>query len=541
MDFLHKILHLDYFIFFLIISLGLIIGRIKIKGISLGSSAIVISSLIFGYFFSILKIDITISNIIQNIGLVLFIYTIGIQSGPSFFDSLKTNGSKFIILALMPTILGGVIVYIITFFDKKIEPDIIVGIFTGAMTSTPGLAAAEEATHSDLASIGYSVAYPFGMVTLILLIKIIPKLFKINIQKEELDYNQSIISKSPELISRKYLIENEKIIGKTVGEMNFRNITNCNISRVLKKSNGNVISVTPDMILEHGDIAVVIGTKYNLNFVEEFLGKKITFEFPKEVDYDAEWFFVTEEKTINITLDKLKLKEHFQAVIIRIRRSGIDITPNRNTKLKFGDKINVSFQKSKFKDLELLFGNKIDKLNSFSFFPIAIGSLIGILLGTFSFSVYGLNIKFGITGGVLISSILLSYRGKTGPIIWSLSGSGNQLLRELSFLLFLVPIGLSAGSKLPTILSSYGYFLIFYTLIISIGIPITMTIIAKYFLKINMLSFLGILASGMTSSTSLGAIDSLTTTDAHKISYASTYPFALLAIILGSQILALLL
>ena len=538
----NEIISSDYLILLLTIALGLLIGNLKIKGFSLGSSAVIIAALPIGYLYGLFEYDFKIPLVIQNMGLVLFIYTVGIESGPSFFDTLKKNGIKFISLGMMPTIVGGILTALVLMIFPSIGKDISIGIFTGSLTSTPGLAAAQEATGSDLATIGYSIAYPFGTVGIILFIKLFPKIFRIDIKKEEEKYLKEISSEAPELIEKRFIVENDYVIGKNLIQLNFRNKTKCNIPRIWKKEDNKILSSTPNVILEKGDIISVVGTEENLGLANAFIGKETNEEIPEQSTYKVKWFLITEKNIINRHLMHLRLKENYNAVVVRIRRAGIDLTPGKNSKFRFGDKVQISFKKGNLKGLERFLGNSMKQLNTFSFLPIMIGSVLGILVGFVPINFGSVEIKLGITGGVLMTAVLLSYKGKTGPIVWSLTGSGNMILREFGLLLFLAPVGISGGAKLDAVLSNYGLSIFLIGVFITIMVPIICTLIARYLYRnVNMISFMGILSAGMTSTPALGGVDSMTKLNAHKVAYAATYPFATIIVIFISQLLAIIL
>lgn len=221
-----ELLSNSYFALFLIVALGFILGRIKIFGLSLDVSAVIFIALVFGHY------GIVIPKDFQNLGLVLFIFTIGIQAGPGFFESFKKEGRQLASFASLLIIAAAIVtVLIITVFN--IDKNIAIGLFTGSLTSTPGLAAAIDYTNSPLASIGYGVGYPFGVIGVILFIRFLPKILNISIKKSEEEFNSKVKEEFPEILRNNFVVENENIAGKTIGELRIRFMTKAVVSRVV--------------------------------------------------------------------------------------------------------------------------------------------------------------------------------------------------------------------------------------------------------------------------------------------------------------------
>ncbi len=522
----------EYFVLFLIICIGFIIGNIKIKGISLDISAIIFVALLFGHF------GISISNVTGKIGLVLFIYTIGIQAGPGFFDSFKDQGKKLAILAFI-VILSASLLTLLSSLIFGIETPVAIGLLSGALTSTPGLAAAIETTKSPLVSIGYGIAYPFGVIGVILFVKLYPKIFKINIKASEDDYITKTQSCYEEITTQNYIVENEKVIDKTIGELRIRGITNAVISRVLHE--GTPITPEPDTVLRKGDLIKAVGTIEALRRIKLLIGNETEADIPLDRNHEVQSVLVTNKEVVGKHLGEYNLRGNYHATITRIRRSGIDLTPNPELKIQMGDKVMVACSKENMKQVITLFGNNDTKLSDTDFFPVAAGIVLGVLLGRLSIS-FGNAFSFnlGITGGILIVAILLGRVGKTGKILWTMSGSANQLMRQLGLMLFLANVGTSAGATLVETFREYGIQLFLIGAIITIVPMLAATLISQLVFKINFLSILGAVTGSMTSSPGLAAADSMTDTNAPSVAYATVYPIAMVLLIVCIQVLGLL-
>ena len=413
-----------------------------------------------------------------------------------------------------------------------------IGLFTGALTSTPGLAAAIEATHSPVASIGYGIAYPFGVIGVILFIKMAPKIFRVNIKQEEENFKLQQRSSIPEITNQTFIVTNENIEGKTLSELRVRFMTKANISRIMRKDSELVVPA-PDVKLYKGDLIKAVGDKEALERVKVLIGKPTKKIIPQSGNLEIKWFVVSNEHVVNKSLAELNLMGNYHATITRIRRSGIDLSPHPSTRLRYGDKVMVSVYKGNVPLVKEVLGDSIKHISETSFLPVAFGIVIGIILGAIAIPLGGLHFKLGLTGGVLLSSLYLSWKGKTGPIIWNLAGPANQLLRQMGLLLFLTPVGIRAGEHLKSAIATHGFSLFIYGIFLTLIPMIIATIVGKYLLKINFLSLLGALTGGMTSTPGLSAAESMTETEAPQIAYAAVYPFSLVLVIIIAEVLAL--
>ena len=522
----------NYFALFLIILIGFIVGRIKIKGISLDVSAVIFVALVFGHY------GVQIPKDFQYLGLVLFIFTIGIQAGPSFFESFKDNGRELGTLATILIISSSLITFCVYYFFG-IDKSLAIGLLNGALTSTPGLAAAIDTTGSPLASIGYGIGYPFGVIGVIFFVSFLPKILRINLLKEEEKYKNELKSGFPEIIRKYFIVENENVIGKTLGELNIRFMTKAVISRVMQGD--KVIVPTKETVFQKGDLIRAVGTEKALERVHLLIGSEETErEIPKSPDYEVRSVLVTNKDVVKNTLGELNIFNTYNATITRIRRSGINISPSPSTKLQFGDKLIIACDKANMGHVSRIFGDDDRKLSNTDFLPIAAGIILGILVGKLSINMGDFSFSLGLTGGILLVALVLGRTGKTGPIMWTMTGAANQLLRQLGLLFFLAAVGTNAGSSLVETFLEYGMELFLYGIVITLLPMIITTVIARYFLKVNLLTLLGTLTGSMTSTPGLATVDNMVDTDAPAIAYATVYPIAMVLLIIAVQILSLL-
>ena len=525
-----ELLKSSYFALFLIVALGFMLGRIKVKGVSLDVSAVIFIALLFGHY------GVFIPKELGNFGLVLFIFTIGIQAGPGFFDSFRSKGKTLIIITML--LIGSASLTAVALkYLCNIETASVVGLIAGALTSTPGLAVAIDSTASPLASIAYGIAYPFGVIGVILFVKLLPKIMRVDLEKEARTLDAERKSKFPEMETCLFKVTNDAVFGKTLAELRFSNMTGAIISRM--KSNGHILIPMGITQLSQNDCVQCVGTKEALSQAELLLGEREEGELPLADTQDIQSLLLTNKKVVGKQLRELRLHQNFGCTVTRVRRSGIDLTPSENLELKFGDKLMVVGEKEGLNGFACMIGNNAKLLSDTDFFPIAMGIVLGVIFGKLNISL-GENISFspGLTGGVLIVALILSAVGKTGPIIWSMSGPSNQLLRQLGLLLFLAEVGTSAGKTLVATFQTSGLLLFGVGAAITIVPMLVAVIVGRLIFKISMLDLLGTITGGMTSTPGLAAADSMVDSNIPSVAYATVYPIAMVFLIMFIQVSA---
>ncbi len=519
----------SYFSVFLIIALGFLLGNIKIKGVSLDSSAILFVAMLFGHF------GVIIPKALGNFGLVLFIFTIGIQSGPSFFDSFKKNGKNILILsAIIIGSSGGVALLLGYLFDVEIEG--VIGLISGALSSTPALATATDLSDSPIVSIAYGISYPFSVIGVIIFVKLFPKLFKVDLNKEALRIEEESRAIYPEVKSAVFRVINPNVFGKTLANLQIRTMTGAVVSR--HSHEGKISIAKAKTRIAEGDLLKAVGTVNSLSQFELLIGERTDIVLPVEKNHVSESLLVTNKKIVEKTLGSLSFTSVYGCNVTYIRRSGINLSPTPDIKIKLGDKLVVVGEQDNVREVSMLLGNDAKKLSSTDFFPIAMGVVLGILVGQIQIAFSdSFSFSLGLTGGVLIVALLLSKIGKTGPILWTMSDTSNQLLRQLGLLLFLAEVGSSAGATLIATFQTYGllYFLI--GVVITIVPMILAGVVGRYVLKINGLELLGTIIGGMTSTPGLAAVGSMTDSNVPNLTYASAYPLAMVLLIVMLQII----
>jgi len=519
---------MPYFSLFLIILIGYFLGKVKIAGISLDLAAVLFVAILAGYW------GFVIPSELKMIGLVMFIFSVGYQAGPSLIESFRKKGLRLILLGTV-IVVSGLLVTLLFAFIFGLKDTIAAGIFTGALTSTPGLAAIIEATHDANASIAYGIAYPFGVIGVVLFVKLYPRIMRVRIQEAEKDYEKNLQGTHPGLYSKNFVVENPEIIGKSIAEIHFRKQTGANISRVLQ--NGAAFTPREETPLYKGSIIKAVGTLEALNKVEALIGKVTTVGIALSENYEVRFITVTNKQVLGKAISELEVHSKYNAVVTRIRRSGVELFPGYDVKLQFGDRIRVAGNKENLREVAGFFGDNENQVYESDFWPISLGIVLGVLLGLPKIHIGGFDLSLGATGGVLAMAIIISRIGRIGPVVFSVSSHGNYLMRQFGLLIFMATIGTEAGADIIEVLSTKGWNLLLIGFSVTIIPMIVGAIFGSLIFKMDILSFLGALTGGMTSTPGLGSVTSMTNTNAPGVAYATIYPIALVLMIVGVQII----
>lgn len=515
----------------LIVVIGFIIGRIRILGFSFETSAILLVAMVFGNY------GFTLPEEFQTLGLILFIYSVGLQAGPSIFNIGKKQGFQ---LNLIVLVLISFSALFTTLLAKLFGLDmaLAIGLFTGALTSTPGLAAGLEATGSPLTSAGYGLAYSFGVIGVIIFIKFLPLLFKSNLEDEEKRLAEEEKKEKKNIIRKEVLITNEELEGKTIGELNFYRTTHTIISRIYHK--GEVILPKNETVIHLNDIVRLVGEENLVKATIPLLGRETEEKIPDVSNFESNQFVLTNKEIVGKTLRELNLREHYNANITRIRRGGMEFLAESNLKLQWGDKITVVGEKEHMEDIKKLFGDEMRKVEYGDIFPIMMGILLGIFVGLIPFSVGQiLSISLGVSGGVLLMGILLSNRGKIGPVIFQVPAPLISFMRDFGLVFFLSTVGIKAGSQIGTIIQKEGVEIILISILITVVPMIFVSLWMKIYLKKKVIEMLGILSGGMTSSPGLAVASNMTSSQRPIVLYATVYPLAMILMIIWAKVMAL--
>lgn len=536
-------------IYCVVIAAGVVLGKIKIFGISLGITFVLFAGIAVGHFgFSV---NHQVIDFIKDFGLILFVFSIGLQVGPGFFSSFKKGGLALNIMALSIIFLGALTTLIIHFVTGTSMP-MLVGIMSGAVTNTPGLGAAQEALKQVSSSLpdgnipeiglGYAVAYPFGVVGIICTMLIVRKTGRINLKKELESYDNAHhpAEKTPKKICVKVI--NPKIFNKTIVEISKQIHCEIVISRVLHE--GEIKAASSDTILYENDVILVVAQKGLLPEIAKYIG--VLSELDLSVTSGpliSKQILVTNKNIFGKNLSEFRLRSNYNVNVTRGIRAGIEFVASPHLKLQMGDKLTVVGDEASVEKVAGLFGNSLKRLNEPNIIPIFIGILLGVILGSIPIMIHGIPnpIKLGIAGGPLIVAILLSKFGYRLSLTSYTTPSANLMLREMGIVLFLASIGISAGEKfIPTLISGDGFIWMGYGAMITL-IPILLTaFFSRFILKRNYFEICGLLSGSMTDPPALAYATGIAQSEAPAIAYATVYPLAMFMRILIAQLLILL-
>ena len=537
----------------LVAVLGLWMGSWKIKGVGLGIGGVLFGGIIVGHYTEAMGITLNAHTLhfIQEFGLILFVYTIGIQVGPGFLASLRSSGLKLNGFAALVVFLGcvvAVLLYII--FDVPLP--ILLGIYSGAVTNTPALGAGQQilselgvsADLLDITGMGYAVAYPFGICGILISMWLLRLIFKVNIDQEAIVYNSNSGDKKEGLQTLNIAVRNPNLNGLTFVQIPAITEGAIICSRLKR---GNQLSIPKESTpIELNDVLHLVGTKAALEKARLVIGDIVDISLStKGTDLQVERLVVTNEIVLGKKIRELELKEKYDVVISRLNRAGVELIPNSHTSLQFGDILNLVGSKDAIAAVSGMVGNAEQKLQHVQMLPIFIGIGLGILLGSIPLYLPGFPaaLKLGLAGGPLIVALILARIGSIGKLYWFMPPSANLALREIGIVLFLAVVGLKSGNGfIDTLVNGDGFSWMAYGALITF-IPLIITgCIARIFGELNYLSMCGMLAGSMTDPPALAFANGLHPTNgAAALSYATVYPLVMCLRILSPQILAILL
>jgi putative transport protein len=530
---------------FTVIGLGYLVGQIKVFGFSLGVSAVLFVGIAFGA----LDKRLGVPESMYIIGLVLFVYAIGLQSGPTFFASFqkrgfRTNGIAATLLA------SGAIAAIVLWKILGISAPSAAGLFCGALTNTPALAATVETVrtlsinlpqevadlNANSSVVTYGLAYPFGVLGVLLWFFVFTKIFKIDFAKEEAARLKE--SGSDTILSRTYHITNPALAGKTVGEsLKLLGQPGFALSRIKKGEMTSI--VTPDTFLSAGDWIVAVGTSEALERARILFGEESAVHMPLDnTGIDFRRIFVSHPAVVGKRIHELNLEREFGATITRLRRGDVDFVPSQGTTLELGDRIRVVTRHENIDRITKYFGDSMKSISETDFLSISFGIVLGVMVGMIPFPLpHGMVFKLGFAGGPLIVALLLGRLERTGPIIWALPFTANLVLRQIGLVFFLAGIGTKAGYGFGATFQSGGWGLIAAGALITTCVVVLTILVGYKYLKLPMSAVMG-MASGMhTQPACLAYANQQAQSDQPNIWYATVYPASMITKIILAQII----
>ena len=545
--FLKYLEHNKILLLFLVIVMGYILGKIKIKGFNLGIANVLFVGLAFGS----LSESMILPDIVYTLGLVLFVYTSGLQSGPGFFRSFNRVGLTYNLTVILVLSLSAILTIIIGKIFR-IEPEVISGMYSGALTNTPALASIIETLKNNSSEIngenlsvllgkpiaGYSITYPIGVIGVLFNMFIFRKFFKVNLEKESILTANKLGLGGVELQNRDVRITNENIKGKTIEEIfKSQELYGIIASRIQKKDTVEIVNGR--VILELNDILALVGNPSDLNKAIKYFGEeeKINLSIDRSV-LDFRRIFVSNKNVVGIPLRELNLHQKFKATITRLKRGDSEIVPTMDTILQAGDRIRVVASREDMEKVSKFFGDSFQSLTEIDYISISLGIAMGLLIGEIPIPLPGgAFFKLGVAGGPLLVALILGYLERTGNIVWGMSYNANLTVRQLGVVLFLAGIGLKAGYSFGDNLLKYGYILLIIGACITFFNTILMILIGKYFLKIPFSLLLGILSGVQTQPACIAYVNDEVKNSVPNYGYSMVFPISMITKIILVQII----
>jgi len=536
-------------VYAIVIASGVLLGKLNFKGISFGIACVLFTGILAGHFG--FKVNAEIVEFIRDFGLILFVYTMGLQVGPGFFASLQRQGLKFNLLAVMCVALSvGVVIAI--FFITKIPMPALVGIMSGAVTNTPGLGAATQTlkdisdAHPGIANVPmgtfYALAYPGGVLGIILCMIVFKRMYKINLEKE----NQAFVQKNMEKVPRpgtiNLIVKNPSIYGKTVTTLFDTLHSKFVVSRIYHQD--QLKQVTKNTVLQEDDVIMVVAQPNDFDRLRTIVGQESNLDLSKvNGPLVVKKVRITKPEAYSHSLAYLDPLKNYGVMITRISRAGMEFIASGDSRLQFGDIVTAIGEEKQVEELIKDFGNSEKKLMEPHVAGLFLGITIGVIFGSIPFAIPGLSVpvKLGLAGGPLIIAILISRFAGFIPLTSYVTQSANYMVREIGIVLFLASVGLKAGPDfVHTLTSTQGPEYLLLGISITL-IPLVITaLVSRLIYKLNYLEVCGLLAGASTDPPALSFSTQMTGSDAPAIAYAGVFPLTMFLRILLPQLLLLL-
>jgi putative transport protein len=533
---------------FTVLFLGILLGKLKIMKVSLGISGIVFVGILSGHLGY--RVHAETQEFLRDFGLILFVYAIGMQVGPSFFSRLKQDGLLYNSLAIGTVLLGALVTYLLFVFTGN-GMDNMIGMMAGAVTNTPSLGAAKAAL-KDIAiqapdkiwndpTNAYAITYPFGIIGIILVMILAKHLFKIDVKNEITLFNEQIKKKHPAPEVKKCRLTNPVYFGKTLQEV--VGVKNIIVSRIKHSGSTVVQSPNSDYLLQERDVLMLVGLPQDLDQMIELLGYESADNFIESQDITlTKSFIVTRSDVINKTIGQLNFLGTFNSRVTRVYRTGLELLANDELVLHYGDKLRVVGAESDLNQIEKLVGNSEKRLQEPQLLSIFLGIILGVFVGSIPFFLPGLSVpvKLGMAAGPLLVAILISRFGGISSLHSYLQQSALLFMKDFGISLFFASIGIHAGETFyHTFITYNGWIWVLYGLIITITPILIMLMIARYVFKLNFMPLLGLIAGSYTDPAALDFSTNYYKSDLPLQAYATVYPLVTITRIVIAQILVL--
>jgi len=529
-------------------ALGMALGRVKISGIPVGIAGVLFAGLLLGN--TGIQLHPEVAMFARELGLLLFVYTIGLELGPSFLDSLKRQGLKLNALAVF-VVAGGVAVTLALAGLFGLPLPLAVGLLTGATTNTPSLGAAQQALTQipgiapemlRLPAVGYALAYPLGVIGIITTLALLRVFLRIQVDQEAARLKAAESAPSPPIARWNILVRNPNIHDIPISRLPGLENSGVVVSRILQQD--RLALALPGTRLHPGDTVLAVGPESGLEALRLVLGERASTDLhAMEGPVEARRVVVTQPGVAGKSLRSLNLTQDYGVNVTRVHRSGIDLAPQPGLALQMGDQLTVVGQAADLDRLAPVLGNSPKALEHLNILPFFTGIALGVLVGSIPLALPGLPapVKLGLAGGPLLVGMLLSRFIRVGPLVWYMPPNANLLLREAGIVLFLSCVGLQAGPGFVEALQQgQGWLWMLAGASITL-IPLAAAALAgRLFLRLNFLTLCGVLSGSLTDPPALAYANSLSDSNGPAVAYATVYPLTMLLRIIAAQLILLL-
>lgn len=534
----------------LVAMVGLSIGALKFRGLGLGIAGVLFAGLAAGHFG--LAMNHSVLEFAREFGLILFVYTIGVQVGPGFFSSLRKQGLPLNLMAAT-VVIGGALLTVLLWklFLPKEQLAAAVGLLSGATTNTPSLASAQQALKDQagvlpatltLPGQAYAIAYPFGILGIIISMLAVKFMFRIDVKAETDELARQAAAAAPRLENANIEVHNHNLEGIELRELPLISTTSVVISRVYRQGESSL--ARPTTKLKVGDVIHAVGVAAAVKDLRTLVGKDSDIDVRKVVGaISAQRLLVSKSAAINKQLGELAFPQRYGVNLTRISRSGIDLPVTATSRLHAGDFVTVVGETESVEKVAAEVGNSSKQLNHPQLIGVFLGVALGVLIGSIPIMIPGIPapLRLGLAAGPLVVAIILSYLGRIGPVMWYMPNSANLMLRELGIVLFMACVGIKGGKGFIDNLMASGVTWLLIGAAITLVPMLIMGIIGRAIFKLNYLTLCGLLSGSMTDPPALAFAQSITGSDGPTVSYATVYPLVMLLRVFSTQAIVLLL
>ena len=530
----------------LVVAIGVMFGKIKIAGVSFGVTWILFIGIVFGCMG--FNINSHLLHFVKEFGLILFVYSVGLQVGPGFFSAFRKGGLSLNIVAMV-VVAVGVLLTIALHYASGLPITTMVGILSGAVTNTPGLGAAQQ-TNSDLTGVdapeiamAYAVAYPLGVVGCILSLLLMRYIFKVNVKREEADAMEVSGNGGGQAVTTLSLVvRNAAIAGKMISELEPLLGRHFVVSRICRAGSPDRVEMpNADTVVSEGDKLLLITTMSDAEGIAAFFGERCEMKWDSDSSQlVSRRVLVTKPELNGRHLSSLRIRNNLGVNITRINRSGVDLVASASLRLQMGDRVTIVGSELAVSHAEKVLGNSMKRLEHPNLIPIFIGIALGCLIGSIPFVFPGIPqpVKLGLAGGPLVVAILVSRFGPNFKLVTYTTMSANLMIREIGISLFLACVGLGAGDGfVDTVINGGGYVWIGYGAIITVVPLLIAGFVGRYVYNVNYFKLIGVLSGAMTNPPALAYSNEQTVCDLPSVGYATVYPLTMFLRVLSAQLL----